>query len=118
MIFAITIGFFCGAFVAFHVSRWLVGYMSRRMARDDHQRRFMRSVAIIFGAISLAPTIFFTVMAGAVINRSGAADLELPGFGAAGIPVALALALVAMITVIVATAAVAGAAFGYLAARK
>lgn len=119
MIFAIIIGFCTGAYVAYLVSRSLVLRLSLRMARDDHQRRYMRSVATVFGAISLAPSIFFTVMAGAVVNsRRAAVDFEALGLTGAITPVILSLALVVVITIVVSGAATVGALFGYLAARK
>lgn len=119
MIFAIIIGFFTGAFIAYHLSRRLVANLSQRMARDDHQRRYMRSVAVVFGAVSLAPSIFFTVMAAAVVNSDrAAATFERLGLTGAITPAMLSVALMVVITIIVSATAVAGALFGYLAARK
>lgn len=119
MIFAIIIGFSAGTFAAFHVSRWIVAALSDRLARSDEQRRYMRSVAIVFGGIALAPAIFLTVMAGAVANaRRGSTTLDVLGLGEAGLPVALALGLVIVVTLIVATAAAGGALFGYLVLRR
>ncbi len=119
MIFAIIIGFLSGAVVALLVSKKLLMLMQDRMATNPEQRRYMKSVAIVFGAIALAPSIFLTVMVGAYFSGYNAqTETDILGMGEASIPVVLALGLVLVITIMVTSAAAVGAGLGFMAARK
>lgn len=103
MVLAIITGYVMGTALAFYIARWLLNYLSTRLASRPEQARWIRIVGAIFGAISLAPAIFFAVLVGGFIE-SGNFGLVIAG-----------LAAVIAGTVVVVTAM--GATSGYLLAR-
>jgi hypothetical protein len=118
MINAIIIGCSGGAVVSYFLVRRLLTAVSKRLAGDAEQQRWIKWLGGIFGAISLAPGMFLSMMFGGVIGGSYDQSVaEAIGLGATGPLVVLAVRIT-LVTVITVTAnAMVGAGFGFLVAR-
>ncbi|MEO8443916.1 MAG: hypothetical protein ABI567_02795 [Gammaproteobacteria bacterium] len=118
MLFAIVMGTFGGAILAFYTSKWLLERITHRFARHVEQLKTVRVTAMIFGAIALAPAIFLSVMGGGIMGtRYAGMVADAIGIGDIGGAVILAVEVVAAIAIIVTINTAMGAVLGVLFAR-
>lgn len=68
MVLAIIAGYIIGTVLAFFFSRRALDFLAAKLGRNDEQRRWIRMVGGIFGAMSLAPAIFVAVLAGGFVG--------------------------------------------------
>ncbi len=119
MLFAIILGTFGGAVLAYLSSRWLLIRAADRFATRPQGRSAIFVCGLVFGAISLAPAIFLSVMAGGTLGMriAGgiAAALGMGGFFAS-LVLAVEVVLGTVVTVI--GNVIIGAALGVLVARS
>lgn len=118
MLIAIIIGNGVGALLAFFASRWLLRAIADKAFTHDEQRRWIKWLGGIFGAISYAPSIFLAMMIGGVIG--GSADRAIAdalGLGESGMLPVLSARLALVVTVTVTANTAIGACFGFLIAR-
>ena len=120
MVIAIIIGYLAGALLAFYVSKWLLGAIANRLAVRDEQKRSIKLVGAIFGAIALAPAIFLAMMigGGSLAGRYAGMVSEAVGLGKVGVLPVLSLGLMVVITITVTAIAALGAGMGFLGARN
>ena len=107
---AIITGYCIGGVLAFFASKWLLRVIANRYGDNDAQRKWIRMVGGIFGALALAPAIFMGVMAG------GFLEAHYSPVGARYPAVVLGLAALIVATVTAASAM--GALTGFLYARN
>ena len=118
MLFAIVMGTFGGALLAFIGSSWLLGKIADRFASRVEQKKTIKVAGLVFGAIALAPAIFLSVMAGGNLGtRVAGLIARAVGLGDAASAVLLALEVVAATAVTVMVNAAVGAAMGVMLAR-
>jgi uncharacterized membrane protein YdjX (TVP38/TMEM64 family) len=112
---ALIIGYTFGVILAFLASKYFLRAAARRLFDREEQQRWVKWTGGLFAAISFAPGIFTSMMAGGVIG--GDADSAVAS--ALGMPVPVILSSrVALVTVVVVTLnAAVGAGFGYLVAK-
>lgn len=119
MLFAIVIGTFGGAFLAFVLGRRVLRALTARYGGSPGRDAMIRYAGIVFGAIALAPAIFLSVMGGGSFGmRTAEAAAAALGMGAAASAVLLAVMVVAATTVVVLANTLFGAGLGILLARS
>jgi hypothetical protein len=119
MLFAITTGTLGGTVLAFFVCRWLLRTIANGCAPDPEQRKTIKVVGGVFGAIALAPAIFLAVMAGGTVGmRYAGLAADFLGLGTAAAALLLALQVILATTVTVTANAAVGAALGIVFARS
>jgi len=119
MLFAIIFGTFGGAVLAFLSARWLLTRAADRFATRPEGRSAIFVCGLIFGAISLAPAIFLSVMAGGTLGTRIAEGIA-GSLGMGGFVVTLVLALEVVLATVVTVIGnvIIGAALGVLVARS
>lgn len=112
---ALIIGYTIGVVLAFLAAKYLLRAIAHRVFEREEQQRWIKWTGGLFAAISFAPGIFTSMMAGGAIG--GEADPAIAS--ALGIPAPLVLSLrVALVTVVVVSLnALVGAGFGYMVAK-
>jgi hypothetical protein len=112
---ALIIGYTLGVVLAFLASKYFLRTVARGLFAREEQQRWVKWTGGLFAAISFAPGIFTSMMAGGVIG--GDADAAIAG--ALGLPVSIVLSSrIALVTVVVVSLnAAVGAAFGYMVAK-
>jgi hypothetical protein len=118
MLIAIIIGNGIGALLAFFASRWLLRAISNKVFAHEEQRRWIKWLGGIFGAISYAPSIFLAMMFGGIIGGSAdRAIADVLGLGEAGMLPVLSVRLALVCAVMVTANSAIGALSGLLIAR-
>jgi hypothetical protein len=112
MLVAIIVGSFAGTAAAWFLSVRFLELLADRYTRSRAQRRFMKVMGGVLGAIAMAPAIFISVFLSSYLDR----EFSLPVTGAFWLLHALGLALVTALTVMVATGM--GAVLGIIGARS
>ena len=112
MLAAIILGYFVGTAAAWFLARRLLELLADRYTDSPAQRRFMKVMGGVLGAIAMAPAIFISVFLSSYLDR----EFALPVTGAFWLLHALGLALVTALTVVIATGM--GAALGIIGARS
>jgi predicted phage tail protein len=112
MLIAIILGSFLGTAAAWFMSTRLLDQLADRHTISPAQRRFVKVMGGVLGAIAMAPAIFISVFLSSWLER----EFNLPLGGAFWVLHALGLALVTALTVMAATAM--GAALGVVGARS
>jgi uncharacterized membrane protein YdjX (TVP38/TMEM64 family) len=112
---ALIIGYTFGVILAFLASKYFLRAAARRLFDREEQQRWVKWTGGLFAAISFAPGIFTSMMAGGVIG--GDADSAIASTLGMPVPVILS-SRIALVTVVVVTLnAAVGAGFGYLVAK-
>lgn len=112
---ALIVGYIIGVVLAFLASKYFLRAVARRLFDNENQQRWVKWTGGLFAAISFAPGIFTSMMAGGVIG--GDADAAIAAGLGLGVNVVLSVR-VALVTVVVVTLnAAVGAGFGYLVAK-
>jgi predicted phage tail protein len=112
MLIAIILGSFLGTAAAWFLSTRLLEQLADRYTTTPVQRRFMKVMGGVLGAIAMAPAIFISVFLSSWLDR----EFDLPVGGGFWVLHALGLALVTALTVVGATGM--GAALGVIGARS
>ena len=112
MLIAIILGSFLGTAAAWFLSTRLLEKLADRYTTSPSQRRFMKVMGGVLGAIAMAPAIFISVFLSSWLER----EFKLPLGGGFWVLHALGLALVTALVVMAATAM--GAALGGIGARR
>jgi hypothetical protein len=112
MLIAIIVGSFLGTAAAWFLSTRLLELLADRYTSSPAQRRFMKVMGGVLGAIAMAPAIFISVFLSSWLER----EFNLPLGGGSWVLHALVLALVTALTVVGATGM--GAALGVVGARS
>ncbi|MCL4779332.1 MAG: hypothetical protein KJ049_04035 [Gammaproteobacteria bacterium] len=112
MLIAIIFGSFLGTAAAWFLSTRLLEKLADRYTISPAQRRFVKVMGGVLGAIAMAPAIFISVFLSSWLER----EFNLPLGGAYWLLHALGLALITALTVMAATAM--GAALGVIGARS
>ncbi len=112
MLIAIIVGSFLGTAVAWFLSVRLLDLLADRYTSSPSQRRFMKVMGGVLGAIAMAPAIFISVFLSSWLDR----EFNLPVTGGFWVLHALGLSLVTALTVVGATGM--GAVLGIIGARS
>ena len=112
MLAAIILGYFLGTAAAWYLAKKLLQLFADRYTHSPVQSRFMKVMGGVLGAIALAPAIFISVFFSGYLER----EFALPVSGAYWLLHALGLALLTVLTVLVATGM--GAVLGVIGARS
>ncbi len=112
MLVAIILGYFLGTAAAWYLAKKLLDLCADRYTHSPLQSRFMKVMGGVLGAIALAPAIFISVFFSGYLER----EFALPVSGAYWLLHALGLALLTVLTVLVATGM--GAVLGVIGARS
>ncbi|MEZ5563376.1 MAG: hypothetical protein R3F27_10540 [Gammaproteobacteria bacterium] len=112
MLIAIIVGSFVGTAAAWFLSLRVLELLADRYTRSPAQRRFMKVMGGVLGAIAMAPAIFMSVFLSSWLDR----EFNLPLTGGYWVLHALGLALVTALVVMAATGM--GAALGIIGARS
>ena len=108
MVLALIAGYLAGAFAAFFVARRVLGAMAERFGATAEQPRGMMITGGLFGAMSLAPSIFLSMMIGGG---------SLAGHFAGMLPV-LSIVIMAVVIATVTVVAAAAGVMGFIGARS
>jgi hypothetical protein len=118
MVIGIILGYILGTLLAWHLSKRLLLGMAARAFREPEQRKWILIVGGIFGAISLAPSIFLAMMFGGLLGGSYDDALSNAiGMGDRGALLILAIRLMLVVGITVTINAAVGGGIGYLMAR-
>jgi hypothetical protein len=119
MILAIIAGYLVGALVAFVTARLVLGAIATRAGASTEQRRSIHIVGGLFGAMSLAPSIFMGMMigGGGLAGHYAGSIARALGLGAAGTLPVLSLGLAVVMILTVTVVAAAGGVLGLVGAR-
>jgi predicted phage tail protein len=112
MLIAIILGSFAGTAAAWFLSTRLLEMLADRHTSSPAQRRFMKVMGGVLGAIAMAPAIFISVFLSSWLER----EFSLPLGGGFWLLHALGLALVTALIVVGATGM--GAVLGVIGARS
>jgi predicted phage tail protein len=112
MLIAIIVGSFVGTAAAWFLSLRLLELLADRHTSTPAQRRFMKVMGGVLGAIAMAPAIFISVFLSSWLDRG----FNLPVTGGFWLLHALGLSLVTALTVVGATGM--GAVLGIIGARS
>jgi uncharacterized membrane protein YdcZ (DUF606 family) len=112
MLIAIIVGSFVGTAAAWFLSVRVLELLANRYTNTPAQRRFMKVMGGVLGAIAMAPAIFISVFLSSYLDR----EFNLQVTGGLWLLHALGLALVTALTVMGATAM--GAVLGIIGARS
>jgi hypothetical protein len=119
MILAIIAGYLVGALVAFFTAQLVLGAIAKRAGASAEQRRSIHIVGGLFGAMSLAPSIFMGMMigGGGLAGHYAGSIARALGWGGVGTLPVLSLALAIIMTLTVTAVAAAGGVLGLVGAR-
>lgn len=112
MLIAIIVGSFAGTAAAWFLSVRVLEVLADRYTSTPAQRRFMKVMGGVLGAIAMAPAIFISVFLSSWLDR----EFDLPLTGGFWLLHALGLALVTALVVMGATGM--GATLGIIGARS